>query len=69
MWRDSDGTDLRRRTCRVSGQSADDNPVVAIAACFPLPWSHYARLLAVRNLNGREFYEAEALSGGWTIGN
>jgi predicted nuclease of restriction endonuclease-like (RecB) superfamily len=23
--------------------------------------------LAVRNLNGREFYEAEALRGGWTI--
>jgi hypothetical protein len=39
----------------MSGQSADDNPVVSIAACFPLPWSHYARLLAVRNLNGREF--------------
>ena len=56
-----------RKIQTVSGQSADDNPVVSIAACFPLPWSHYARLLAVRNLNGREFYEAEALRGGWTI--
>ena len=26
----------------VSGQSADYNLVVSIAACFPLPWSHYA---------------------------
>jgi hypothetical protein len=50
-----------RKIQTVSGQSADDNRVVSIAACFPLPWSHYARLLAVRNFNGREFYEAEAL--------
>jgi predicted nuclease of restriction endonuclease-like (RecB) superfamily len=56
-----------RKIQTVSGQSAVDNPVVSIAACFPLPWSHYARLLAVRNLNGREFYEVEALRGGWTI--
>jgi hypothetical protein len=56
-----------RKIQTVSGQSADDNPVASIAACFRLPWSHYARLLAVRNLNGREFYEAEALRGGWTI--
>jgi predicted nuclease of restriction endonuclease-like (RecB) superfamily len=49
-----------------SGQSADRNLVVSIATRFPLPWSHYARLLAVRNLNAREFYEAEALRGGWT---
>ena len=35
--------------------------------CFPLPWSHYARLLAVRNAAARAFYESEALRGGWTI--
>jgi predicted nuclease of restriction endonuclease-like (RecB) superfamily len=34
---------------------------------FPLPWSHYTRLLAVRNENARSFYESEALRGGWTI--
>jgi predicted nuclease of restriction endonuclease-like (RecB) superfamily len=34
---------------------------------FPLPWSHYARLLAVRNAAARAFYESEALRGGWTI--
>ncbi len=33
---------------------------------FPLPWSHYVRLLAVKNPNARRFYEAEALRGGWT---
>jgi hypothetical protein len=34
---------------------------------FPLPWSHYARLLAVRNSQARAFYESEAFRGGWTI--
>lgn len=33
---------------------------------FPLPWSHYARLLSVRNPEARRFYEAEALRGGWS---
>lgn len=36
------------------------------AAAFPLPWSHYARLLAVKNPSARTFYEAEALRAGWT---
>jgi predicted nuclease of restriction endonuclease-like (RecB) superfamily len=34
---------------------------------FPLPWSHYVRLLSVRNTEARRFYEAEALRGGWSI--
>lgn len=34
---------------------------------FPLSWTHYIRLLAVRNKNARDFYEAEALRGGWTV--
>ena len=34
---------------------------------FPLPWSHYVRLLAVESREGREFYEVEALRGGWTV--
>jgi predicted nuclease of restriction endonuclease-like (RecB) superfamily len=34
---------------------------------FPLPWSHYVRLLSVENLNARRFYEAEALRGGWSV--
>jgi predicted nuclease of restriction endonuclease-like (RecB) superfamily len=37
------------------------------ATRFPLPWSHYARLLAVRSAHARAFYESEALRGGWTI--
>jgi hypothetical protein len=37
------------------------------AISFPLPWSHYARLLQVQNPNARAFYETEALRGGWTV--
>jgi predicted nuclease of restriction endonuclease-like (RecB) superfamily len=33
---------------------------------FPLPWSHYVRLLSVKNPTARHFYEAEALRCGWT---
>ena len=34
---------------------------------FPLPWSHYVRLLSIENEHARRFYEAEALRGGWTV--
>ena len=39
----------------------------SIAARFPLPWAHYVRLLSVANPLAREFYETEALRGGWTV--
>ncbi len=38
-----------------------------IAARFPLPWSAYVRLLAVKNEHARTFYETEALRGGWSV--
>ena len=34
---------------------------------FPLPWSAYVRLLSVRSERAREFYETEALRGGWSV--
>lgn len=34
---------------------------------FPLPWSHYVKLLAVKSTEARAFYEAEALRGGWSV--
>lgn len=34
---------------------------------FPLPWSHYVRLLSVKDEQERKFYEAEALRSGWTV--
>lgn len=44
-----------------------ESSLVSIASRFPLPWSAYVRLLSVKNINAREFYETEALRGGWTI--
>ena len=34
---------------------------------FPLPWSHYVRLLSVDDHGAREYYEREALVGGWSV--
>jgi len=34
---------------------------------FPLPWSHYVRLLSVNDQDIRAFYESEALRGGWSV--
>lgn len=54
---------------KVQTPSALFTPESAAAAgrSFPLPWSHYVRLLSVRNPEARRFYETEALRGGWSI--
>ena len=39
----------------------------SIAHALPLPWTHYVRLLRVRNSLGREFYAREALAAGWVV--
>jgi predicted nuclease of restriction endonuclease-like (RecB) superfamily len=38
-----------------------------LAQRFPLPWSHYVRLLAVKDVKARGYYEEEALRGGWSV--
>jgi predicted nuclease of restriction endonuclease-like (RecB) superfamily len=48
----------------VKGQTVSDQ---LHAHPFSLPWSHYVRLLSVRNVEARAFYEAEALRGGWSV--
>ncbi len=50
----------------VSALSPTRADSVAVAT-FPLPWSHYVRLLSVRNPEARRFYAAEALRGGWSV--
>jgi predicted nuclease of restriction endonuclease-like (RecB) superfamily len=42
-------------------------PFADLSKAFPLPWSHYIRLLAVKNPEARSFYETEALRGGWSV--
>ena len=38
-----------------------------LLTAFPLPWSAYVRLLSIRDESAREFYETEALRGGWSV--
>jgi predicted nuclease of restriction endonuclease-like (RecB) superfamily len=42
-------------------------PMLLTADAFPLPWSHYVRLMTVPNLAARRFYEDEAVKGGWSV--
>jgi hypothetical protein len=51
-------SDKRQTVSAVSALEAPD---------FPLPWSHYVRLLSVKNMLARSFYETEALRGGWSV--
>ncbi|HEX4045453.1 MAG TPA: DUF1016 N-terminal domain-containing protein [Gammaproteobacteria bacterium] len=38
-----------------------------LASHFPLPWSTYVRLLSVKDISARTFYEKEAMRGGWSV--
>ena len=51
----------------LSGAAPAAEPVLATAGLFPLPWSHYARLLTVPKPAARRFYEEEAIKGGWSV--
>ena len=50
-----------------SGAVSAEMSLAGIASRFPLPWSAYVRLLSVKNMRAREFYETEALRGGWSV--
>jgi predicted nuclease of restriction endonuclease-like (RecB) superfamily len=39
----------------------------ALAAQFPLSWSHYVRLISLDDPHKRDFYEEEAGRGGWSV--
>jgi predicted nuclease of restriction endonuclease-like (RecB) superfamily len=45
----------------------DPTPLATLAKHFPLPWSHYVKLMTVKDPTARAFYEAEALRGGWSV--
>lgn len=38
-----------------------------LAQVFTLPWSAYVRLLSIKDAYARQFYETEALRGGWSV--
>lgn len=51
----------------VSAQSVLSRLAPELSTRFPLPWSHYVKLLTVAVPDARAFYEGEALRGGWTV--
>lgn len=51
----------------LSAKSAGNGSPDEAAIRFSLPWSHYVRLLSVENSLARQFYESEALRGGWSV--
>src|SRR5205823_14066815 len=53
----------RKKSQTSSGELA----VRDLAARFPLPWSHYVRLLSTKSAEARRFYETEALRDGWSV--
>jgi predicted nuclease of restriction endonuclease-like (RecB) superfamily len=67
------GTDKYATLSRISRREqalqtgSATSPLTQIAARFPLPWSAYVRLLAVKNENARSFYQTEALRAGWSV--
>jgi hypothetical protein len=56
-------------TAKSGEPAASALPLTQAAAAFPLPWSHYVRLLKVDSEDARKFYEAEALRGGCRCDN
>lgn len=50
-----------------SEKSERDEDLASVSTKLPLPWSHYVKLLSVKNDLARRFYETEALRGGWTV--
>ena len=63
------GSGRKLQTLSEKSSAARQNfPTLAdIANRFPLPWSAYVRLLSVKNESARQFYETEALRGGWSV--
>lgn len=56
-----------KKPAAVDVQAAQVVMLHAVSEAFPLPWSHYVRLLTVENEQARAFYEKEALRSGWSV--
>lgn len=58
---DADGGDKSESVIRISDDGLGKR-------AFPLSWTHYIHLMrGTRSTQEREFYEAEALRGGWSV--
>ena len=60
-------TTLLRNSGSAIFQTPSEDWLARMGSRFPLPWSSYVRLLGVRNVQARAFYETEALRAGWSV--
>jgi predicted nuclease of restriction endonuclease-like (RecB) superfamily len=63
---------IRKSRCadrrRIGTAAIQDFDLEELAQAFPLSWTHYIHLMRrTRSVEEREFYEAEALRGGWSV--
>lgn len=64
---------LSRKSIAISPRDISESAIrkfdlPSLSQAFPLSWTHYVRLMrGCRSPEEREFYETEALRGGWTI--
>jgi predicted nuclease of restriction endonuclease-like (RecB) superfamily len=63
----SESTLLSETSSHQIHRSSDQSCGTILPQQFPLSWSHYVALLAVKNPHARVFYETEALRGGWSV--
>ncbi len=56
-----------RTTAEIFAAPSRNISLAELATAFPLPWSHYVRLLSVEKPDARAFYEAEAIRCGWSV--
>lgn len=60
-------SDRRIRQTLSAEFEGEADPIGTGPRSFPLPWSHYVKLLSVENPHARAFYETEALRNGWSV--
>ncbi len=58
---------IRQTPSGISEATSVEVDLDDLLTAFPLPWSAYVRLLSVRDEHARDFYETEALRGGWSV--
>ncbi|MCH9029756.1 MAG: DUF1016 family protein [Bacteroidetes bacterium] len=61
------GVPTRNSSAQISETLSRNSDLNFLMNSFPLSWSHYVRLLSVKDKEARKFYETEALGSGWSV--
>lgn len=65
-WRIPQTSSAESRGGQILQTASAEFSLAHVAARFPLPWSAYVSLLAVKDAQAQRFYETEALRSGWS---